>query len=289
VFLAAGALFFTPYWLIVFGLRRLVHDAPVYHVASPPFNEPAEWTSILNGIPNLSALSPHDRQRLGRLIEVFLRHVQFEGAQGLTITTEMRVTIAAQACLLVLNHPRGALGRLRTIVVYPTTFLPRRFSWHGPDQAVAATPTLGESWHRGTVVLAWDTVLEGVSKPTDGHNVAVHEFAHQLDSLSGDANGIPPLGNSHRYHVWARVLEESFARFARDVRKGRAGALDAYGATNPAEFFAVATENFFERPRDLQHQFPALYNQLQQYYRQDPVAPVLPPRDTATPGVSSTR
>jgi len=268
--LTAATLFAAAYWAVGALLIRLPHDSRVFRRTADGFEEPAMWTPILNAIPNIAGLSPRDRRRLGLLVSQFLRYVRFEGAGGLEITDTIRLTIAAQACLLALNLPRGALARLKTIIVYPTTFLPRSASWHAADRELPAEPTLGESWSRGTVLFAWDQVAEGVRDPTDGHNVALHEFAHQLDTLGGDANGIPPLGSRARYESWVRVLEDSFGRFNREVRRGRPGTLNPYGATNLAEFFAVATETFFERPAELQHQYPELYDQLRRYYRQDP-------------------
>ena len=120
------------------------------------------------------------------------------------------------------------------------------------------------------MILAWDDVLRGVEDPDDGHNVVLHEFAHQLDSAGGKANGVPSLGSTHRYASWTRMLERNCARFPREVRPGRPSALDPYAATNEAEFFAVATEVFFERPRALRRQYPELFAELQRYYRQDP-------------------
>lgn len=265
-----GVMFFLPYWLITLVLRRVPQDAHLLPHHAPPFEEPPEWTATLNAIPHVASLTPHDRMRLGSHLDRFLRQVRFEGAQGLEVTQEMRLVVAAQACLLTLNLPRGALGRLKTIILYPTAFVARTFSWHAVDRDEPGTPALGESWKRGTVLLAWDTVQSGMSDPGDGHNVAFHEFAHQLDSLEGDANGIPVLGTTHRYRAWVEVLEASFGEFRRRVRKGHRSALDPYGATNHAEFFAVATESFFEKPKDLQKQFPELYEQLRGYYRQDP-------------------
>jgi Mlc titration factor MtfA (ptsG expression regulator) len=202
------------------------------------------------------------------MVAYFIQHVHFEGCNGLEVTDQVRVTIAAQACLLALNLPRGSLGRLKEILVYPTAFVPKLVSWSPTAPESAPHAALGESWHRGTVILAWDDVLHGVEIPTDGHNVALHEFAHQLDAAGGEANGIPQLGSTQRFAAWTRVLEDSFARFSRETAGGRESVMDAYGATNPTEFFAVATETFFERPAELRHQYPDLYQQLKQYYRQ---------------------
>lgn len=272
VYFTALAMFAVAFWA---GLRtlRLLSDSEADGAAagaSAPFDEPAEWTPILDRIPNVAALDPADRQRLGRLVQRFLRYVSIEGCGGLVVTDAVRLTIAAEAALLALNLPAGCLGPVRTVLVYPTAFVPERFAWVKANAPPAPHAALGESWDRGTVILAWDDVLRGVEDPDDGHNVVLHEFAHQLDSAGGKANGVPSLGSTHRYASWTRMLERNFARFTREVRRGRPSVLDPYAATNEAEFFAVATEVFFERPRALRRQYPELFAELQRYYRQDP-------------------
>ena len=131
---------------------------------------------------------------------------------------------------------------------------------------------LGESWARDVVVLAWDSVLSGAADVHDGHNVVLHEFAHQLDQEDGQGDGVPVLPQRSMYVAWARVLGHDFDQLVRDAGRGHRALLDRYGATNPAEFFAVVTETFFEKPRQLRAKYPALYLQLQQFYRQDPAA-----------------
>jgi Mlc titration factor MtfA (ptsG expression regulator) len=188
----------------------------------------------------------------------------------LVVTDRVRLTIAAEASLLALYLPEGCFGPLKAVLVYPTAFVPQRFAWVRENAPLAPHAALGESWERGTVVLAWDDVLRGVEMPHDGQNVVLHEFAHQLDSAGGKANGVPSLGSSHRYAAWTEMLERNFARFTREMRNGRPSVLDPYAATNEAEFFAVATEVFFERPQALRHQYPELFGELQRYFRQDP-------------------
>ena len=268
VILTAAMLFALALWAVVFVLRRLPHDSALLPGVPESYEEPVEWAAVLNQIPNIQALEFDDRRRLDRMVAYFIQHVHFEGCNGLEITDRVRVTIAAQACLLALNLPRGSLGRLKEVLVYPTAFVPKRETWSPTAPESEPHAALGESWHQGTVILAWDDVVHGVEVPNDGHNVALHEFAHQLDSAGGQADGTPPLGSAQRYAAWSRVLEESFARFSKETEEGHDSAMDGYGTTNQAEFFAVATETFFERPAELKQQYPELYEQLRTYYRQ---------------------
>ena len=131
---------------------------------------------------------------------------------------------------------------------------------------------LGEAWKDGVVVLSWDDVRRGASDLHDGQNVVLHEFAHQLDQQDGSADGAPILEHRSQYLTWARVLRHDFEQLRSDTEQGRSDVLDAYGATSPAEFFAVATECFFEKPLALRARHPLLYEQLQSFYRQDPAA-----------------
>jgi MtfA peptidase len=274
VYVSALALFAGAFWAGLFILRYFAREEAEKPAVLLPssFQEPEAWTPILDRIPHIAALPGEDRRRLGHLVERFLKRVRIEGCNGLEVTDHMRVIIAAEACLLALNLPPGCFGPLRSVLVYPTAFVPRQFSWVRETDAEPRHGALGESWHDGTVILAWDDVVQGLEDATDGQNVLLHEFAHQLDSAGGKANGVPPLGSTHRYAAWTQMLERNFARFTREVRGGRPSVLDPYGATNQAEFFAVATEAFFERARELQRQYPELFAELQRYYRQDPTA-----------------
>jgi Mlc titration factor MtfA (ptsG expression regulator) len=277
VYVSALALFAGAFWAGLFLLRYFAQEEAEQAavLVSPVFHEPEAWTRILNGIPHIAALPAKDRHRLGSMVKRFLERVRVEGCNGLEVTDHMRLTIAAEACLLALNLPPGCFGPLRSVLVYPTAFVPRQFSWVRESGLEPPHGVLGESWHDGTVILAWDDVVRGLETPTDGQNVVLHEFAHQLDSAGGKANGVPPLGSTHRYAAWTQMLERNFARFTREMRDGRPSVLDPYGATNQAEFFAVATEAFFERPRELRRQYPELFAELQRYYRQDPTARLL--------------
>jgi MtfA peptidase len=213
------------------------------------------------------------RTQLQRLVKQFLHQKTFVGCAGLEVTEEMRVTIAAQACLLLLNRPTRVYPGLHAVLVYPGAFLvPRRQQ----DEAGVVTETrqdlLGESWGDGRVVLSWEHVRRAGLPPEGTHNVVLHEFAHQLDSESGSNNGAPFLGSPERYRSWSETLSRDFDLLRRDAYWGQRDVLDPYGATNPAEFFAVATESFFEQPYELAARHPDLYAEFEAYYRVDPRA-----------------
>jgi MtfA peptidase len=219
-----------------------------------------------------------DRRELQGLVQVFLGEKVFEGCGGLELTDEIKVTIAAQACLLLLHRQTDIYPRLITILVYPSAYLAKAVEPIGSGAVLEGDAIhLGESWSSGVVVLSWDDVRAGASDIHDGQNLVLHEFAHQLDREDGAINGTPLLDQRSQYVAWARVLNVEFERLRRDRWLGRATVLDEYGARNPAEFFAVATECFFEKPRVLQKRHPESYDELKRFYRQDP-AQLLPAR-----------
>jgi MtfA peptidase len=246
-------------------------------IRSRPF--PSVWRELLvRRYPLYSRLSSADRREMDGSIQVFLAEKRFEGCDGQEITDEVRVLIAAQACLLLLHRDTECYPRLHSILVYPSSYVAK--AWH---QEAAGTvfegyqARGGESWRHGTVVLAWDGAFAGAVELNKDRNLVLHEFAHQLDEEDGVADGAPLLSGSslwqmrHRYQTWAKVLSGEFQRLRRAAEIGEETVLDTYGAQNPAEFFAVATECFFEKPGRLQEQHPALYAQLKEFYRQDPL------------------
>ena len=247
-------------------------------VCAQPF--PAAWREILRRRMPMFRRLPADLQlQLKSHTQVLLAEKPFIGCAGFDVTEEVRVLIAAQAALLLLNRPAGYFPKLRQILVYPGHFVVDRPHFDAAGMTREARRVLaGESWQQGQVLLAWDAVLEGAADPDDGHNVVIHEFAHQLDQESGAANGAPWLGRRERYAVWSSVLGAAFerlrervARPAQDTQDGNADdALDGYGASDPAELFAVASEAFFERPARLTAQEPALYAELARFYRVHP-------------------
>ena len=181
--------------------------------------------------------------------------------------TSGHIALLAASCLLLLNRETKWYPRLNTILVYPSTYVgPDRGTYGGEAESVR----LGESWDTGVVVLAWDSVKRGALNFDDGHNVTLHEFAHQLDQEDGNADGAPILEQRSSYRAWARILSREYERLIKRSKRGRSSVMDSYGATNPAEFFAVATETFFEEPEQLSKKRPELFEELKAYYHVDP-------------------
>ena len=234
---------------------------------------PGEWRPIIEErVPLVRPLSPAEWDRLLDLVHTFLREKTFEGVGGLEVTTEMRLVIAAQACLLLLHHDGSCYPGVRSVILYPSTFLPRRPELDGRSYGGVAPdsqPLLGEHTH-GAIVLAWDSSLHGAADLGDGQNVVLHEFAHELDREDGYVDGIPLLEAPSSTRSWSRVLQGRFDELRRTSQDGQPDVLNAYGATNRAEFFAVATEAFFTRPVEVRTRYPDLYDELKAFYRQDP-------------------
>jgi Mlc titration factor MtfA (ptsG expression regulator) len=277
---------------IVLGLAlllvALIAGAPRWRAArrrrraARPF--PQAWRAILRRRVPLYRRLPADLQRqLRGHIQVFLAEKPFVGCAGLAVTDEMRVTIAAQACLLRLNRAGALFPELRRVLVYPGAFLVDRVRTEpGGVLRDERRALSGESWSQGQVILSWQDVVHGARVVDDGHNVVLHEFAHQLDQESGNANGAPRLGSRAAQARWARVMGAEFAALqARIQARLQAAArgddeapapdlISDYGATNEAEFFAVVTELFFERPHELARRHPELFAVLPDCYAVDP-------------------
>jgi Mlc titration factor MtfA (ptsG expression regulator) len=235
---------------------------------------PAAWRPILKRhVPMVRQLPVDLQLQLKQLMQVFIADKPFIGCKGLEVTEAMRVVVAAQACMLLLNRPTDEFANLRQVLLYPGAFVVDRV--HTAAGGVVRDERqvlLGESWSQGQVILSWDDVLAGAAQPEDGRNVVMHEFAHQLDQADGTANGAPPLPRGTDARRWARVMQEEFALLERQVAAGEETLLGAYAATNPAEFFAVATEVFFEQGPLLAQQRPALFAELAGFYRVDPTS-----------------
>ena len=238
--------------------------------AARPF--PVEWLEIVErNFPLGRLLDEAERAELHRHIQVFLDEKRFEGCAGLEITDDIRLTVAAHACLLLLNRPTDYYPQMVTVLVYPQdyhVYEPRR----QPNGIVVEGDSgrEGESWHRGPVVLSWESIRREIISPWAGRNVILHEFAHQLDGEFGTIDGAPPLERGEMYAAWARVLGAEYERLRDDIDRGRRHFIDDYAATNPAEFFAVVTETFFSRPEPLRRLHPELYAQFAAFYRLDP-------------------
>jgi len=241
-------------------------------VRTRPF--PAAWREILRRRVPYARLLPPDLQRqLERHILVFIAEKSFAGCGGLEITDEVRITIAAQACLLILNRKTQYYPNLRQILVYPGAFIIERLRAEPSGVLQEQRQALsGESWTHGQVVLSWEDALEGAAIVDDGRNVVIHEFAHQLDQQKGYANGAPWLGRRDRYAGWSQVMSEEFARLQMNAATQQPSLFSYYGASNPAEFFAVVSEVFFEQARAMAAMHPALYEELRRLYRVDPAS-----------------
>ena len=235
---------------------------------------PAAWRRILKRHVPLVRQLPVDLQlQLKQLMQVFIAEKPFIGCNGLVVTEAMRVVVAAQACLLLLNRPAEHFGNLRQVLLYPGAFVVDKVHHAAGGVLRDERQVLaGESWSQGQVVLSWDDVLAGAAVADDGRNVVVHEFAHQLDQADGQANGAPPLARGADRQRWARVMRDEFAHLERQLAQGEDNLLGAYAATNPAEFFAVASEVFFERGPLLAATRPALFAELAGYYKVDPTS-----------------
>ena len=233
---------------------------------------PLQWLGILRrNVPYYGFLPPQQRLELRGLIQIFLDEKQFEGCGGLELTDEIKVTIAAQGCILLLGRETDIYPKLRSVLVYPHAYIANVTARQQDGTVVEGRQgRSGESWMQGYVVLSWADVLRGASYIHDGRNVVFHEFAHQLDNESGAPEGAPLLADSSANAEWARVFGTEYQSLCDSIERDQPTLLDRYGAVSPAEFFAVATEFFFERPADLQMRHPELYGQLKQYYRQDP-------------------
>jgi MtfA peptidase len=256
-------------WLLT-GPRRMRRRRE--RLRRQPF--PDAWLRILRRrVPVYRRLPAELQRQLQGHMQVFLAEKDFIGCDGLTVTDEMRITIAALACLLILNRETDYYPILRQVLVYPSAFL---VDMEESDEAGVVRSDSqvlsGESWSQSQVILSWEDVVEGAAVADDGYNVVIHEFAHQLDQEAGYANGAPELASRGHYARWSKVLGEEYERLRESVEAGEQSLLDDYGATDPAEFFAVLAEVFFEQPQALREENPLLYDELGRFFRVDPAA-----------------
>ena len=231
----------------------------------------ADWDAAFRSLPLLDRLADEEKVRLRRLAILFLHRKSIAGAHGLEITRPMALIVALQACLPILELGLDAYDGWTTIIVYPSGFAPERviYDEYGVEHYVRDELS-GEAWEQGPVLLSWDdTEYAGYE---DGFNLVIHEFAHKLDMQNGDANGFPPLHRDMDPKAWTRIFSEGFEDFERCCERGDDLGIDCYAASSPAEFFAVLSEIFFERPDLLQRHYAAIYQQMRRYYRQDPLA-----------------
>jgi Mlc titration factor MtfA (ptsG expression regulator) len=227
---------------------------------------PEGWLTILNlQVPFYGRLTDEDRTRFLQYLKQFVWEKHFIGAGGMEITDEVRVVIGACAVRLILNLSLSYYDRLTEIIVYPYVY-----SHRDDNRAI-----LGEAQDWGTVVLSWPAVLQGLADSRDGHDTALHEFAHVLDRATGEFNGTPKLKSSEDYRPWAQIMSRHYLRLRQGVTP-ESNSLRPYGAVNEAEFFAVATEAYFERPHQLKNYLPDLYAELQEFYGGDPASETEP-------------
>jgi MtfA peptidase len=244
------------------------------HLKRRPFLPLWEET-IEKNLPFYTSLFIDERHQLQGNIQVLLAEKQFIGCGGLKVTLEMKLVIAAVSALLLLNQrnqdfPRY-FSKLRSVLLYPSAYTTQVSEWVSPyviEETKVAR--LGESWTTGNLVLSWAQIQRDMSHWQDGHNVILHEFVHQLDAEENTVSGVPRLPNRAAYSNWAQVMTAEYQQLCQAVLKKKRTVMDSYGATHPAEFFAIATETFFEKPQSLHRQHPALYKLLQNYYQLDP-------------------
>lgn len=236
---------------------------------------PESWARILHrNVPLLRRLPAADHAELFGHAQVLLAEKHFEGCGGLALTETHRVTIAVQAAFLLLHRDTDYFPRLRSILVYPDAYVVEG-EHHLADGIVSEEPAeyAGHTQeHLGAVVLNWRDIRASARVPNDGMNLVLHEFSHQLDFEDGEADGVPLHDDAASARTWGQLLATEFARLRREVDAGVRTVLDPYGAEDPVEFFAVATETFFELPAELRSAHPALYDALRRYYRQDPAS-----------------
>ena len=234
---------------------------------------PRHWLSIVeSNLAIYNTLSHSEQKQLQGYMQIFLEEKQFIGCLGLQITEEMKVTIAAIACLLLFSDRQTYFPNLHSILIYPNAYIVNEtvmsVRYVVEERRVAR---LGESWTQDQLILSWDQVRQDLLNWQDGHNVVLHEFAHQLDQEDGIAEGVPILTRALDYALWAKIMSAEYLQLCDRVENNKKTVIDSYGATNPAEFFAVATETFFEKPIQLNKKHQALYELLQRYYRLDPL------------------
>lgn len=257
--LLIGALF-VPAWL---RRRRRAHGFDV--------TLPIAWRDLLEvRVPLYRRLPTSLRTQLHGHMQILLNEKNFIGCDGLAVDDEMRITIAAQASLLLLNRVTEYFPDFTTILIYPESFVVPVIHRDGALETHDQELRSGESWQRGPVVLSWTDIVHGTTLAGDGHNVVLHEFAHKLDEENGAMDGVPALPDADSQRRWIDVLGREFDLLRLRARNVTDGVLDDYGATSPAEFFAVATEAFFERGAALSARHPRLYETLRAYYQVDP-------------------
>src|SRR5579859_5553103 len=235
----------------------------------------ATWLRVSSCFPFVARLNDDERSRLRELAILFMHGKQISGAGGLELNQEMKLGIAVQACILILELGIEHYDGWVEIIVYPDEFMPRHEIRN--EHGLVETDELsyaGQAWLRGPVILSWADVEH--AGEMDGMNVVIHEFAHKLDMLNGEANGFPPLHAGMDRRKWSQAFTTAFQDLRRRARVGERTEIDPYATVSPGEFFAVVSETFFEIPDIVKAVYPQVYEQLVQFYRQDPASRALP-------------
>lgn len=264
-----GAAVLVLLWIIV-SVKNAKAKARKEELLNKPF--PESYLKILDAnFKTYRKIAKDQQKKLFGLIHLFIDEKDFTGCEGLEITDEIKVTIAAQACLLLLNNKTQPwYKKLHTILVYPSAYIAKDTSVEDDVISEEDSVRLGESWGGGSIVLSWSHSKKGGRNFHDGENVILHEFAHQLDQVDGPADGVPNFDQRSSYLNWANLLSAEYKKLLRKTMKNQKTLLDKYGATNEAEFFAVATECFFEKPKQMSKKHPELYESLSRYYGLNP-------------------
>jgi Mlc titration factor MtfA (ptsG expression regulator) len=235
---------------------------------------PEAWEDILEeNVAAYELLEDEEQERLRELVTVFVDEKHWEGCGGLELDDEMRITIAGAGCLLLLGRDHDLFEEVESILVYPAAVMVGEMGRSTFDSAARVNegdkPVLGLAVKGGAVVLAWDSALRGARDPKDGHNVVIHELAHKIDFLDGSADGTPEFETGAERRGWAAAMAPAYLAHKERSERGKKSFLDDYAITNEAEYFAVATEAFFEKPRHLKRALPEVYEQLASFYKLD--------------------
>ncbi len=262
LFIVVGAILLT--WLAFVYYRHTKKQQLFLQPIKP------EWEAILNTNVALYSMLPDTlRIELHGHIQLFLSNKEFFGNE-IEINDEIKLTIAGNACMLLLQGMHRNFENFTTIIVHPDTYVSNQVQLDGMIEHQKMSARAGESWVRGPIVLSWKDVLNGSIHPRNGHNVVLHEFAHKLDELNTTMDGLPILKEQSQYDEWTKIFRNEYAELKIRAQKGTNKVLDEYGTVSPPEFFAVATESFFEKPKKMRKNIPALYEQLKKFYCVDP-------------------
>ncbi|MEM8843959.1 MAG: M90 family metallopeptidase [Pseudomonadota bacterium] len=252
-------------------IRNRLKSARINRISHRPLS--IEWITILStNVRIYPLLNDVLKNELHGYINIFLDEKIFYGRDGIEINDEIRLTVAGNACLLLLQGMKNTFPGFTSILIYPDTYVAHQTKQESGLSTNEVSARAGESWMRGPVILSWADVVRGIKHPGDGHNVVIHEFAHKLDEQDGVMDGLPVLRDKSQYAEWAKVLNAEYVSLQERVKHGTNKVIDSYGAVSPPEFFAVVTESFFEKPILMKHRLPKLYEQLEKFYNIDPAS-----------------